>query len=1126
MNKPKPIQQGVVFLMRVTLIQILITSLTMAMANAVDTMGQEVLDRKITLNVEATEFQQVLRLIGKQAKVKFAYSPELVEEGKKISLHVEDTRLADVLPGLLNPEVSYKVVGKQIVFVPRFQRAFGDSTSSAPVAATAPLAVKVSGKVTDVTGAGLPGVNVLVKGTTSGTSTDADGMYALDLQDGLETLVFSFIGYATQEVPVNNRTIVDVVLAEDLATLSEVVVIGYGTQEKKEVTNAVTQLSGTEVLESKSATVSNTLSGKVPGMIINQRSARPGADGASILIRGTSTFGNTAALIVVDGVANRDGIDRIDPNDIESITVLKDASAAIYGAQSANGVILITTKRGTTGKPQINYSYNHGFVSPVRLMKMSNAATYARGVNDVADQAGAARPFSDATIAQYENGQLPSTDWFNEIYRSYFSQSRHSLTVSGGNDVAKYFLSGGLLKQGSILTNDDISKYNQYNVRSNVDVQVTKRLSIGLDFSGRKQNFNSPFLEQNTLYQSAVVAPPTIPAWVDGLPARGRSNNNPLAVVEGPAYDKTQYDLLNGTVRFKYEIPYLNGLFVDGFGAIDQSTNFRKQFQWPYYFYEKDANGVLQRLPSGSATSLTQTQERNVFTTLNVKLNYQKTLNDIHAITAFIAYERNETRYDYSQAARSGFVSDQIDELFAGGASTQVNTGYAAETARLNYFGRLGYTLKDKYMIQFQFRNDGSYRFADGHRWGFYPGVSAGWVLSEENFMRAANAISFLKIRSSYGILGNDRIDPYQFLNLYTIPTTSGTGYVIGGQNINVVNPGVAANPLVTWEKKKTFDIGLEGRFFQDKISFEVDYFKMRTSDILWQRNITVPVYTGLNSSNLPDENIGIVENTGIDGQINYRKNIGSDLSFNIGANMTYAVNTLMYWDEGNTFPYYYQKAEGQPIGAMLLYQAIGIYKTQEDLDKYPGLNGVKRLGDAIYEDYNLDGVVNSDDRVRSDYSNTPQIQYGILFGARYKGFDLSGNFMGQSRAIVQYDYVFNNGSNAAEYYVANAWRPDNPNGSLPRLGRSKADQAQGSTLNTRSVAFLRLKNIELGYNIPKGLLSKAGIANARIYVNAYNLLTFDKLKKDGLQDPEETNPQGWQFPQTKSVNMGVNVSF
>lgn len=1124
MDKLYPTQQRVVvFLMRVTLIQILISTFSMVVVLANDTMGQEILEKRITLNVNDTRFQDVLTAIGAQAKVKFAYSPELIDQYQKVTLHVEGARLADVLNRILPADISFKVVGKQIVLAPRPPVTTGGTATLVPDATReeAVAAFKVSGKVTDAGGVSLPGVNVLVKGTTLGTSTDADGGYTLEVASGDATLVFSFIGYATQEVQINNRTAIDVVLVEDLTTLTEVVVIGYGTQEKKEVTNAVAQVSGVTVLESKSATVSNALSGRVPGLIINQRNSRPGGDGATYYIRGMSTFRDASALVVVDGVANRDGLDRLDPNDIESITVLKDASAAIYGAQAANGVILVTTKRGSSDKPKVSYSYNHGFVSPVRLMKMSDAATYARGLNDLADQQTAPRPYSDATIQQYENGTLRGTNWFDEVYRNYFNQSRHSLTLSGGNETVKYFLSGGKLAQGSLLTNDDISKYDQYNFRSNVDVKVNKRLSLGLDIAGRRQNTNYTYIDQNTLYAAAVLSSPLIPATVEGYPGRGRSNNNPLAIVASPAYDKTRFNLFNGTFRYRYEIPKVEGLFVDGFAALDYWQSNRKQFQWPHSVYDYQG-GILTRIQNNTATSLTQTNEQNNSITLNAKLNYQKTVG-LHDIGAFIAVERNETRYDFLRAARNGFVSDQVDELFAGASSGQTNNGNAAETARLNYFGRLSYTYNGRYIAQFQFRQDGSYRFADGKQWGFFPGASLGWVLSEENFMKGVSAITFLKLRTSYGLLGNDRINPFQYLNLYSF--SSNTGYVIGGQNQNIINPSVTANPDVTWERKKTFDVGVEGSLFNGKLSFEFDYFRMRTSEILSKRSITVPGYTGLNPSNLPDENIGIVDNNGIDGQVNYKGRLNNDLTFNVGVNATYARNTLVYFDEVDNLESY-QNAEGKPIGALLLYEAIGIYRTQEDLDNYPGLNGTKRLGDPIYKDMNGDGLINSDDRVRSDLSSTPQIQYGVVFGAQYKGFDLSGNFMGQARAIVQFDYVFGEGNNTPAYWVKNAWSPSNPEGSLPRLGRGKPNQNEGSNFNTRSVAFLRLKNIELGYTLPKSLVSRVGIASVRVYVNAYNILTFDKLKKDGLTDPEEINPQGWQFPQTKSVNMGLSVNF
>lgn len=1071
--------------------------------------------QKVTLNLQNVTLQKVFREIHKQTGVNLFYKSQTLKQVGRVSVNVKDAEVQEVLNHCLaSRPVSYQIVDGTIILSER-------PTPATPVAVEAgPPDFEVTGTVRSDDGTALPGASVRLQGSQTGVSTDAAGRFRLMVPDQGGTLVISYVGFETTELRVTASGDVSVALKVSAALSEQVTVIGYGTQRKKEVTTAVTQISGREILESQSVTISNALSGKVPGLIVNQRNSRPGADGAVYSVRGISTYRNNSALIVVDGVANRDGLDRIDPNDIESIAVLKDASAAIYGAQSANGVILVTTKRGRSGKPRVSYSYNHGFVSPVRLMKMSDAATYARKVNDLALQAGQTLPFSDQQIADYESGALPSTDWLDEVYKSHYNQDRHSLTLSGGNENVKYFLSGGTVSQGSILTNDKISKYRQYNFRSNVDVQVNKRLSIGLDLSGRRQNTNFPFINENTLFSGALLGIPTNPATIDGLPARGRENNNPLAIVTSPAYDKTQFNLVNGTIRFDYKIPGIEGLSIDGFGAVDYFQSLRSRWQQPHYFYEKNAQGVTQRLPNNTNTALTQDNRQSNSYTLNAKLNYRRTFS-LHDITAFVAVERNETRSDTSQAARTGYISSQVDQLFAGSPSNQTNNGNASETARLNYFGRVGYTFDRKYLVQFQFRYDGSQIFPESERFGFFPGVSAGWVLSEENFMKNIGFLDNLKIRSSYGLLGNDRIAQFQYLDLYTLSAANGAGYVINGVNYNVLNPGVSANPNVTWETKKTFDIGIEGALFRNKLSFEIDYFRMRTEDILSPRNISVPNYTGLI---LPDENIGIVQNNGVDGQINYQGRISQDLTFNVGVNATYSRNHVVFNDEGTTVPAH-QKQEGRSIGSFLLYQVIGMYRESKDTASFPGLNGVKRFGDLIYEDVNGDGVITPDDRVRSDFGNTPRLQYGVLFGAQYKGFDFSGNFMGQGKALVQFDYITAVGNNTPEFYVKNAWSPSNPNGTLPRIGRSLAQAGQGNTLNTRNVAFVRLKNIELGYTVPTSFLGRLGMQGARVYVNAYNLLTFDKLKKDGLQDPEEVNPQGWQFPQTKSVNVGININ-
>jgi TonB-linked SusC/RagA family outer membrane protein len=1127
MNKPLPVQKGLLFLMRLTLLQLVISSFSMVMAYATDGMGQEILDRKITLKVEGTAFQNVLVLISKQANVKFAYSPEIVEEEKKVSVNVQNTRLADVLSTLLGPEVSFKVIGKQIVLMPLSELAALEEKERTAIESN-PVQ-KVTGKVTDATGAPIPGVNVVVKGTTTGTVTDADGVYSFDIPDGDVTLVFSFIGYATQEVAVGGRATIDVTLEDDIMSLGEVVVVGYGTQEKKEVTGAISQVSGNEIRKSSAVSISNSLAGQVPGLFVNQTNAEPGRDDASIYVRGIGTTGNTAALIVVDGIANRDAISRIDPNDIESITVLKDASAAIYGAQAANGVILITTKKGKSGKPTITYSFNQGFVSPTRKLKLADAALYAKSVNIWRASEGQAALYTDEEIAAFESGASPSTDWIDEVYKSYYLQSRHSLTLNGGSDNTTYFLSVGATNQNGLTTGDETSHYKQYNVRSNVESQVSKQLKIGLNLAGRREDRRWLQYEDQTIYSNTVRAIPTIPATLYGLPAEGRQGFNPLAIAKGPGYLSLIRNVLNGTITGEYKIKQVEGLSVDGFAAIDIVQDFEKHFNQPFTYYTDTNNdGVpeaVQGGPSLSGTYLRQDYVGSQSVTLNAKIKYERTFG-VHSVAGFLAYEQNESKGDNFYAQRNQYTSSQIDQLFAGSANTDYFgiDGRAYETARQNYFGRFNYTYNDRYIAQFHFRYDGSSNFPSNKRFGFFPGVSVGWRISEESFLNSSQLVSNLKLRASWGKLGNDRIDPFQYLNTLSYPGNPANGYVIGGGNVNVLNPGVAANPNITWETKTTLDVGLDAGFLENRLTLEFDVFSESRKDILAYRNATVPNYTGLT---LPMENIAEVDNKGFDAQVMYRGKV-SDVSFNVGGNMSFARNKIIFSDERDLYvtidDYKRQSTEGHPVGAALVYDYIGIYRTAEDLTTYPGLTA-PALGDPIFRDLNEDGVVNNLDRYRLDRTSVPQFQYGITLGAQYKGFDFTAVFQGQARAIQFVRYTFNEGNNGLEYFLENAWSPENPGAALPAFNQGNSN-SEMSTLWRRDVSFLRLKNIELGYTLPQSLVSKVGIEKLRFYLNGYNLLTFDKLKKDGMSDPEATNLEAWQYPHTKSINFGLNLTF
>ncbi|MBU7578711.1 MAG: TonB-dependent receptor, partial [Flavihumibacter sp.] len=1018
--------------------------------------------QNVSLNEKDVSITKIFKSIKKQTGYVFFFDENWIKEAGSVSVQVHKVPFTVALDLCFKEKpITYSIIGKTIVIKLKELASPIDSVE-ANKDVPQPPPVPISGTIVDENKNGLAGVSVTVKGTDIGTTTNEMGQFSLQLPEKGGILVISYVGYQTIETPLKTSGTYNFTMKLKQSSIEEVYVVGYGTQSKKAVSTAVSQVSNEEIIQSQSFSVSNSLAGRVPGLIVNQRSSRPGSDEASVFIRGISTIGNTAALIVVDGVANRDGISRLDPNEIETVTVLKDASAAIYGAQSANGVILITTKRGTKGKPLVRYSFNHGLASPTRFIKLSDAATYVKGLNDLDLQNGRTPTYSPEQVADYESGKLPSTDWLRAVYKNHFSQNRQSLNVSGGNEAVRYFLSVGLGTQGTILKNDDKSKYQQYNFRSNIDATISPNFTVGFDLAGRREHRNFPGIGESDIFGQAVLGSPLLPATIFGnYPAPGRGNNNPLAMVQSASYNRTENNVIAATLKAAYKIPGVPGLSLDGFAAFDYFQSFNKVWQQPWTYYVEENGAPVPRVrPNGP--SLSSSNIRNQSITLNGKLNYNRTIGK-HNIDAFVSYEQNQTRSDYLGASRVGFVSPAIDQLFAGSPikDNQSNDGSATEGARQNYLGRISYAYENKYLAQVYLGINGSQIFPPDKRFGRFPGGSVGWVISREKFMEDIRSVSFLKLRASYGILGNDRVAQFQYLNLFGF----GSGYVFGGQDVTSLNPRVAANPNITWEKKRTTDIGLDLGLFNNKVSVTVDYFKSRTSDILARRNASIPNYTGLR---VPNENIGIVDNAGVDGQLSYSNRI-QDFKWTIGANFTYAKNKIVFYDEVPPAEDY-QSLTGRPIGTQLLYKVKGVYRNQEDLTKFPGLDG-KRVGDLIYEDVNKDGRINSDDRFPLEQNATPQLQYGFNLGAEWKGFDFNAQFMGQARAVQFFTYIFGPDNNAPEYYIKNAWTPDNLTADLPRIGRSTS----GNDLFVRDVSFLRLKTIELGYSIPKIFLTKYG---------------------------------------------------
>ncbi|MEP7144011.1 MAG: TonB-dependent receptor [Ferruginibacter sp.] len=986
--------------------------------------------------------------------------------------------------------------------------------------------IPISGKISDEAGKAISGANVLEKGTNNGVVSDQAGNFTLNVKDNKSVLVFSSVGYDTQEIRADSSAALNVTMVQFSKKMDEVVVVGYGTQKKSELTNAVVQTSGEQIKKSNAVSLSNSLSGRLAGLYVNQRSSVPGFDDAQILVRGSNTYRNSSALIVIDGVANADpdGLNRLDPNDIESISVLKDASAAIYGAQSAGGVILVTTKRGKTGKPTFDFNANQSWQSPTMKVRSANALDYMQVLNDRRALEGTPPDFPNDFVEAFKNGTRRAEDWWNALIGSPARQSRESLTMRGGNDKFRYFTSVGAASQGGILRDDKTTKLRQYNVRTNIDVNVTKDFSVGLDVSYREKNTQTPQAGPGGSLEYVAYTSPLQEAYIDGdyrYPGEGWSQSNPAARLLSPGYRKYLADITIGTIRFKYNLPVVTGLALEGFASVDKSVNYDKSFNYTWFYYEKNSAGEIVQKPSRiiEDIGLRENFAKSLRVTGNIKLSYAKKIHDDHDLNVFVAYEQMEYSDNYFWAQRLGYQSPLIDQLFAGSTDRQnwSNDGGATESSRQNYFGRASYAYKSKYLLGLSARYDGSPIFPKETRFGFFPQASVGWVISKEAFM-TGNTFSNLKLRASWGRLGNDRVNPFQYIGAYGYSA----GWVINGADVRGIAATTTPNPNITWEVSEKTDLGLEAGFFNNRLTFEFDVYQSKTSNILGRRQASIPGYTGLS---LPDENIGKMDSKGFEAQAGYRKSFG-ELALTLSGNLSYNQNKIIYFDETpQSEPY--QKLEGKPLDAALVYKSIGIYRTQKDLDNninYPGAT----LGTLIFEDLNDDGVINGNDTYRYDVSAFPKMQFGLNIGLVYKAFDGSIFFQGQSGGKWRLNNNFNSGSggNGLDYVTKNSYSLGNVNAELPEIQPNGVANSNSDFYYHES-NWLRLKSVQVGYTLPGTLLSKLHISAFRFYLSGDNLfLVFNSLKKYGAGDPEFLSGNGGVYPNMKTLNVGVNVTF
>jgi len=1018
----------------------------------------------------------------------------------------------------------------------------------------------VSGTVTDAsTGDAMPGVNILVKGTSLGAITDAAGKYSISMSDRNATLVFSFIGYITQEVPLSGRTTIDVALQGELTDLDEVVVVGYSTQKRANVVGSVTSLSGEAISMIPAPSVSNAIAGRLPGTVVITTTGEPGQDmNARLLVRGRSTLGGdrgstssatraaTQPLVIIDGIPGR-SMSEIDPMDIASLSVLKDASAAIYGAQAANGVILITTKKGQEGKPRLNYQFYQGFMTPTIIPEVCNAAEYATMLSEYQVANSKTRTYSDADIELFKSGadpwRHPDTDWYADLIKKWTTTYRHNFTIDGGANGMNYFVSLGFKGDESFYKQSTTS-YKQYNVRAKVEMPITDWLKTGLETAGFIISRLYPYKSAASIVgQSTRLTPTTWSFWPNGKPGPDiEYGDNPVVTStwEGGKDDQKTYRVLN-TFTGTITPPFVKGLSLNGSFSYDLTNYYRKRFFKPWILYYPNwtqatidpATGFVTDMPLTptlrglSSPENHEDYSRTINQTINVNLTYTKKFGN-HGLTLYGGFEQYTNDYNNFYGFRKYYISNLIQTMDAGADQDKNTTGGMSIYARKSWIGRATYDYKGKYLAEFLFRRDGSLKFPPDSRWGNFPGLLLGWRASEEDFWKNNIAfINYFKLRASYGQMGMDPGDAFQYMNSYGVSS----GMVFGtGSTIELcVGPPTVANKVITWETQTTYNIGFESKFLSDLISLNVDYFYNIREDILAPRDASVPNFTGLS---LPSENIARVDNRGFEIEAGIHKNITSDLRIVVTGTFSHNENEVVFSDEPvRAVPW--QQRTGKQYDPWLMYDAIGIFVDDAQLHNSDGTTNTPhwtnaKPGDVIFRDVSGDGLITGDDRILVENTDYPLTNYGATLDVTWKDLSLSILIQGQGK-YFRFNHYDERRGEAGNYYkwtYDNRWTPDNTVTDIARaFNRNDYYWAHAVNMSDYwldNVAFCRLKNLILSYNIPSQLYRKLGISRASINLTGNNLaLLYTATRKF---DPEAQSQE--VYPTMKTFAIGANISF
>lgn len=993
---------------------------------------------------------------------------------------------------------------------------------------------KITGNVADNNGEPIIGASVVVSGTKNGTVTDIDGNFTLVSNSETPTLNISYVGFDTQNIKVRSGQTIKVTLKENAQSLEELVVVGYGSQKKVNVIGSIATVDS-KSLEARSASdVSNMLTGQMSGVTITQTSGNPGQDGGTIRVRGVGSFGATPSpLVLVDGMPG--SLSDITPDEIENISVLKDASsAAIYGSRAANGVVLVTTKRGKEGRTKVSYNGSIGFSKAAELPEMAHSYEYAKFYNIAAGT----ETYKPEDIQKYKDGSDPDNyadeNYLDKLFGGHSFLTKHTLNVNGGNDRVQYMATVGYLHHDGLLENN---YYNKYNARLNLNAKITKDLSMGIRLNGMASDRHEPSTPGSLdsggyagIMLAALRYPGLLPSYMsDGSNGVGlKGSGTPVAWAEKCAsFYRQDFDKFGGNVDLTYKP--IKGLTIKGIGGYKYSLQHVRHYRSEFATADGRTNG-----PS----SLTDDMYRTVYKTFQATADYNTTIAKKHAIDVLVGYTWEDENQRSVGGYRQKFPSNDVPYLTAGGADGQTNFGGGYDWAIQSIFGRLTYNYDERYLFEATMRYDGSSRFPTDSKYGFFPSAALGWRVSEEKFWKDSSVAKWftnLKLKASTGVLGNNNIGNYPYQSVYTLG--SNQNYVFGGVYTTGASITTYVDPNLKWEKTRTSDIGIETGFFQNRLTFNATYYYRKTTDVLYKPSASYSSIFGLNLSQV---NTGAVENKGWEFEIGYRDKVGS-FNYWVNGNFSIIKNKVLTLGMGNVTQANGMVGNGSnlfigyPMQMYYGYKTDGVFLTDEEVGEWHDQSAIakgSKAGDIRYVDLDGDGKVTPKDMTYLG-SSIPKYNFGLSFGGDYKGFDFSVLLQGvagvKGRLNEWAGFAFFQEGNIQKWQMEECWNM-NPTNRYPKYPRLEIMSNAGSNNTLLSdfwilnASFVKVRNIQFGYKLPKNIISKAGISSMRAYISLDNPFSFDSYRKGW--DPENTNNRGSYYPVMSSYTFGLTLAF